>query len=359
MRELQRIHDAFEPHCVIGVTFLGALRATRLRSSAPLWCDVYGDQMAEMQANAFLRHRDRGIMTQASFLRQILARGDVFSTCSGAQRHALLGQLATAGRLNRATFGYEFAHVLPAAARSPSTNAKGLIRGAIVDPTAKVVLWCGGYNTWTDVDVLCRGLEIAMDADPRLHFVSVGGALPGCNSYARFQHLTASSRHAERFHLLGWLPAADVPRCYVDADIGVSLDAACYEAELGTRTRLAEMMAYGLPIVTTLACELSHTIQEQKLGLTFPAEDAPAFGRQLSTLSLDDTLRNELGGRARGYAMSSLSLERSTAPLTRWVNHPGTAPDRQPEMRSTFHAIEYAARAFVRQAVWSVAGLDQ
>ena len=46
---LQRIHDSYRPDCIVGITFLGSLRATRIRTKAPLWLDIYGDQLAEMQ----------------------------------------------------------------------------------------------------------------------------------------------------------------------------------------------------------------------------------------------------------------------------------------------------------------------
>src|SRR5207302_2863992 len=72
VKRLQGLHDAFRPDCVLGITFLGALRASRLRTKAPLWFDLYGDQMAEMQAKAYRVGSDRGIATQLGFLPTIL-----------------------------------------------------------------------------------------------------------------------------------------------------------------------------------------------------------------------------------------------------------------------------------------------
>jgi glycosyltransferase involved in cell wall biosynthesis len=358
IRGLQDLHDAFLPDCVVGITFLGALRATQLRTKAPLWLDIYGDQMAEMQAKAAVVRSDRGIATQLGFLRQVLRGGDAFSTCSGAQRHALLGQLAMVGRLNRATFGYEMAHVMPPGASLPERCPdKGALRGAIVDPAATIALWCGGYNTWTDVDTLYRGLEMAMEADRRLHFVSVGGALAGCDSYSRFEAMVAASPHRERFHLLGWRPASEVPAFYADADIGLTLDAACYEAELGTRTRLAEMMSFGLPIVTTLACELSYVIRDQRLGRTFAIGDWRQMAHHLNDLCQRQAHRLEIGRRARSYVGEALSLEQTTAPLRDWVQAPTRAPDRRPQTSDVF-SLEHAARAALRHTMWSLAGLD-
>jgi glycosyltransferase involved in cell wall biosynthesis len=360
MRELQRLHDAFRPDCVVGVTFLGALRASRLRTTAPMWFDIYGDQLAEMQAKAFRTQSDRGIATQIEFQHQILTAGDAFSACSGAQRHALIGQLSMVGRLNAATFGFEFAHVIPPGAGQPAEIVQPAnIRGQIIPLEDRVVLWCGGYNTWTDVGTLYQGLEIAMGQDPRLHFVSVGGALPGCTSYECFTEMVSGSSFEARYHLLGWQPVSAVPGYYAEADFGISLDAACYEAELGTRTRLVEMMVYGLPLVTTLACELSYTIRDQGLGLAFPIGDARAMGESILRLAQDDRQRNQMAERSRVYATTTLSLENSTAPLRRWVRSPLRAPDRDPRRANLIPAWQHRTRSWVRQRLWSLAGLDQ
>ena len=44
------------------------------------------------------------------------------------------------------------------------------------------MLWSGGYNLWTDVDTLFRGLEAAMARNPKVHFLSTGGAIDGTDT---------------------------------------------------------------------------------------------------------------------------------------------------------------------------------
>jgi glycosyltransferase involved in cell wall biosynthesis len=359
-RGLQRTHDEFRPDCTLGITFAGALRATRLRTEQPRWFDIYGDHTAEMQAAAHLRESERGIATELHFFRQLLKVGDAFSVCSGAQRHALIGQLSMVGRLNAATFGYELVHVIqPGAAAIDEAPPPGALRGPVVDPRAKVILWVGGFNNWTDVDTLHRGLTLAMAAEPSLHFVAVGGQLPGCDAYTRFAGLVAASPFRDRFHLLGWQPVAAVPSYYVDADLAITLDAACYEAELGTRTRLLEMMQHGLPIVTTLACELSQIIETEGLGLTFAIGDWRAMGQHILALTTDDARRRTMGERARACAATTLCFANASAPLRRWVCTPRLAPDRCRDRSSRVYSLEHSTRAMVRQMIWAVAGLDK
>ncbi len=62
---------------------------------------------------------------------------------------------------------------------TPYKHLKTVLRGRLASEGDFVVLWSGGYNTWTDVDTLFAGLIKAMKEEPRLRFVSIGGAIPG------------------------------------------------------------------------------------------------------------------------------------------------------------------------------------
>ena len=165
------------------------------------------------QAGCYRIGSDRGMTTTVGFLRRILRRGDVFSVCGQPQEHMLVGELAMAGRLNRKTFGYEFVRVvLPGSMRSSEgsgVSGNGDWRSdRRIAPEDFVVLWCGGYNTWTDVDTLFDGLAWVMQRNNRVHFVSVGASTydrPG-NMYERFLERINASPLKERFHMLGWRP---------------------------------------------------------------------------------------------------------------------------------------------------------
>lgn len=134
--------------------------------------EIYGDLLTITQAAAYRAQSDRGIETQIAFLREVLHKGDVFSGCGRAQCHMMVGELAMAGRLNSRTFGYEFMRTIlpgsPPRGDMPAPEGKCarqlLVQHGLADADS-VVLWCGGYNTWTDVETLFRGLEAAMESD--------------------------------------------------------------------------------------------------------------------------------------------------------------------------------------------------
>ncbi len=368
--QLQRVHDAFDPDAVVAVNFAPCLYATRLRTARPIWMDIYGDYLTIMQLAAFRRRSNRGLPTTIAFMQQVLQRGDVFSACGAPQAHMTVGELAMAGRLNWQTTGYEFVRiVLPGAPSTdvvlPSTSSPRE-RPALAEIGAQtddfVVLWCGGYNTWTDVDTLFVALEAAMSRDSRIRFVSIGASTYAGpqTQYDRFISMIAGSRHRARYHLLGWRPWREIAGYYRDSDVGLNVDAMHYETVYGTRTRLLEMMSAGLPVLTTEGCELSYLLRDNGAGLSFAVGDAPALAEHILSLSRNPDRRDRLARLALEYARADLSFAETTRPVRDWVMSPSLAPDRA--ATHTQHRVTQAthhARAVTRQLIWQLTGLDK
>jgi glycosyltransferase involved in cell wall biosynthesis len=373
---LQAAHDTFQPDCVVAVNFSHCLYVTKLQTSAPIWMEIYGDMLTIMQAFYHRNQSDRGLDTQIAFMGDVLRRGDVFSGCGEAQCHMLVGELAMVGRLNRRTFGYEFTRVIlpgsPPRPASLSTAAvdpgpaarpqRQLLAGQGIADSDFVVLWCGGYNTWTDVDTLFCGLQAAMEENPRLHYVSVGANTYSApdNVYERFARLIAASPFASRYHLLGWRPWSEMATFYRESNVGINIDALHYETIFGTRTRLVEMIAAGLPVVTSLGAELSYLLRDAGVALTFAVGDSQALGAALVQLAGDPQLTARMAQAALHYAGHDLSFAATTQPLRAWVTAPQPAPDRQPlGAGDWFRKGEYRARSVLRQVVWRVSGVDR
>lgn len=361
--KVKQLYEAFAPDGVLAVTFYNCVRAVRCGFEKPIWMDIYGDRMAESQVWQTGFGSSRGMLGSLTNLRDILARGDGFSTCGTPQKFAMVGQLSMIGRLNRHNCGYEFVYpILPGAPRQATArSAESRVRGKLVEEDDFVVLWCGGYNIWTDVETLFRALEHAMSRVPNLKFVSVGGRVGPTHwndVYERFQEMIAASEHRERFILLGWQPTADVPDYYREADVGISLDAFHYETLLGTRTRLTEMMRYGLPAITTLGCELSYIIRDQELGLTFEIGDAEKFGDQIVILAQDRERLVQMSERALRHASTTLSFFETTQPFRQWAAEPCFAPDygsSEPIAEDVLNVLRFWAT----RMMWKLLGLGK
>jgi glycosyltransferase involved in cell wall biosynthesis len=332
--------QALSPRCVVASTDLVAAELARqLSPDIPLWADLYGDPAAEGQLLAARAGHDGGLAPLASNVLALLTRADHFSVCSSAQRLALLGQLGLAGRLSAATCHRELVTVLPAMLvggppppKPPPSPATSRLRGTLVGADDFVVLWSGGFNTWTDVGTLFEGLTLAMAREPRVRFVCLGGGIDRHNlgTYDEFVGRVERSPLRERFHLLGWRPQAEAAGFVAEADVGVNIDAVCHEAELGTRTRLLEWADAGLPIVSTIISEMSSDLAEAGGLEPFAVGNPESLAGMLVDLARDPTRRRRTGELGREFVRSRWTPEIAGKELAAWVRNPQIAPDRTP-----------------------------
>ena len=327
---IQRYFDDFQPDAILGVNTHPSSRAVCLKTDRPIWCDLNGWIMAEAQTKCRVYDDDRYLSHFWKMEREILDRADVISTVSQAQAAATIGELATRGRLGKQTFGYEFVHTIPnAISEVEYRHGARVIRGVLTPEHAFVVLWAGGYNTWTDVDMVFDGLTAAMREVPDLHFVSTGGVIEGHDelTFKRFLDRIAVSDFRDRFHLAGWVPTADVPSYYFESDIGINVDSRNYETFFGARNRLNEWLKVGLPVLTTSGTEISKTIAEEGLGLTCGMGDTIGFGEQLIWAAGHREELKKMAERGRSFVLDRFSYTKTTEPLRAWAKNPRRAPD--------------------------------
>jgi len=330
---LQRLHDNFNPDCIIGATAYPSYIATYLKTTKPIWIDLFGHMMAEAQTKSYVFKDDYYISHMWRTEQRVLSRGDIFSVVSSPQEYATIGELGTQGRLNRATTGYNFLRIIPCAINDnlnmPNPNDEHVLRGKYVNADDFVVLWSGGYNTWTDVQTLFIALESAFEKNPRLKFVSTGGQIHSHDelTYKHFQDMILNSKYKDRFILKGWVPFNEVPKYWQEADIGINLDIFSYEAILGSRNRILDWMQSGLPILTTELCELSYIIKKRKLGFTFCPENPELLTNLLLSLSSKPDVLKTTAHNAKEFVFEEYTILNTTRPLRDWVNAPQSAPD--------------------------------
>jgi len=346
--ELLRLADDFKPDCIVAVSQHPSHLAASLSLKLPLWCDLYGAVMPEGQAKAFVYKDNDFLGGFWACERLVLERADMFSTCSTFQEHFLVGELAVLGRLGRESFGYQFARTIPPGIPGKSLKApRGrVLRGKLVGDDDFVILWAGGYNTWTDIDTLFAALEEVFKRDKSARFVSFGGCIDRHDdvTYARFCRMVEGSRFKDRYVLSGWRSRNDVLRAYREADIGINIDKYHYELVFGTRTRLVEMIAWGLPVLTTVGCELSYLIRDNGLGLTFEIGDPAGMARALLDYAgALPTSREHYSERALSHFREHYSYHSTCEPLLKWLGKPCRAPDHDVAKRPVL-VVDAAAR---------------
>ena len=371
--ELQRLLDGQNYDCIIAINNNAAAIACRLQTRLPIWADLNGYIMGEAQSRGRVYGSDEYLLHFWQREAIALNRADRFSTCSFKQMYATLGELGAVGRLNRFTCDHPFVNVVPVAVYEEyldpkSYPARSSYRGMRFPADAFAVLWSGGFNTWTDVDLLAGALSLAMEQVPRMHFVATGGAIPGHDerTYDQFVQTLHETGFGDRCHLLGWVEARELFALYKDCDIGINVDALNYETVFGTRNRLTNMMGAGLTTLSTLGTELTEIIEENKLGYVVPLGDVQAFADALVRAAHHPVERAAMARRALEFCKGNYTYETTMRAVLRWVEAPRRAPDNEEKIFRLPEVTDLASAALnplqehgLRSAPDRVASLEQ
>ncbi|MEA3304981.1 MAG: hypothetical protein U9Q15_04605 [Patescibacteria group bacterium] len=111
-KTLQRKLDSKNYNAIISINTHPSFIASKLKRTCPLWSDLNGWVMGEAQAQAGAWNDDSMLPKLWQMEQAIIQSADHFSTVSLPQKYALIGELASIGRLNSKTNNYEFAHVI-------------------------------------------------------------------------------------------------------------------------------------------------------------------------------------------------------------------------------------------------------
>jgi glycosyltransferase involved in cell wall biosynthesis len=336
--------------CIVAVNINAGYYACRLETTLPLWIDLNGYMMGEAQAKCKVYESDSYLMHFWERERVALRRADRFSAVSYKQMLAVIGELGAVGRLNRYTFSHQFVSVVPNAAYEEFLDPASYpyersYRGKEFPEDAFAVLWSGGFNTWTDTKTLAAALSLAMEQNPHICFVATGAAIPGHDelTYESFTAEMSKTGFLDKCHMLGWVEAKELFSLHRECDIGINVDSLNYETIFGARNRLTNMMAAGLPVLTTLGTELSELIREQRLGYVVGLEDVAEFSNALLHGASNPNNLRQFSQRAKRYVIENFGYAATTKGLLKWVEEPTRAPDNDEKVRRNPTAHKLAA----------------
>ncbi len=320
---------------VVGINAYPAYLLARAEPRVPFWADLNGWTMAEGQTRAARVRHDRDLDHFWRLEVSTLLRGDRFSTVSERQADALYGELSLIGRLTGATFDWPFATPVANAIYPLYDQLKRAPKSLLTSPTlpddAHVVLWSGGFNTWTDIELLANGLKLAMEHEPRLHFVATGGAVTGHddNTFTKFKKLAAERLPAERTHLLGWVETDAVVTLHARANVGINIDSRNTETRFGARNRLTNMLGAGVPVLTTEGTEIAAWISANKAGEVVPLGNAKALAEALVESAANAESWEKRARLARRKARKAFAPEQTLGEFLSWCERPNHAPDKK------------------------------
>jgi len=326
---LADLAEEFEPDCVLGVNSYPSYVACVKGLEQPIWADINGCLMAEAQLKAATYADDSYLEHFQRMDEGVLRRADRFSTVALRQKYELIGELAHAGRLTSSTAGYDFVADIPNAYPDTPFSQEGARELRARTEGDFLVLWSGGYNTWTDTRTLFDGLIYAMERNPRVKYVSTGGSIDGHDelTYPTLVELVEASPLKDNFLLEGWIERDVARSYYLACDVGINIDSDTYEVMFGSRNRIMDWALAELPTLSTDLCELTEEFAREGLLFTFPAGNPQALGEKILELAADTDRLEQTGGRLKDYVLERFSYSATTEVLRHWVADPRHAPD--------------------------------
>ncbi len=308
------------PDALVGACSYPACRAVKVADNLPVWGDIHGYPMGEAQAKAY-HYKESGYIHHFwNIHREVLQRADRFSVTSERQRMATIGELGVMGRLNQYTFMEPLVHTIPIAW---DKNTPFVINQRKKEEPF-YVFFSGGYNLWCDVDTLFHGLEIAMEQDSRIRFLSTGGAIDGHDekTYPRFVELVERSCFRERFELKGWVSKDELEHCQNLAHLGINVDLNCYETYIGARNRITEFIARGIPVLTTLGTEISQILFYKGMILTSPIGDPQTLAMEIILAANHPEKMEQMAKRARTLFEEQYTYANTVGDFLNWCANP-------------------------------------
>ncbi len=331
---LASLHTFSHFDCVVSTTDIMNDVAARIPVPLPLWLDYLGDPLTERQLQAAVYNNDVSLLDLWRVMAEALLHGDRFSVASTPQKFTIIGQLGLLGRLNEFTAANDMVHVIPNCPKvivEKPRHIRKPLKGALIPADSFVLLWAGGYNTWSDPETLFQGLERAIRKDPSIYYVSLGGEIRGHDNvtFHRFRERCEKSDLAAHFHFLGWVPPSEVPFYYAQADAAINIDLPCYEAEIGTRTRIIDWIHYEIPVITTPLCEPARLLADRGLVAAFAPRNADQLCEAILGVKSNLSEARSRANQAKMFIDELFQQDKIFSPLLEWVENPRYAPDRR------------------------------
>jgi glycosyltransferase involved in cell wall biosynthesis len=333
-RQMQQSLAAFHPDAVISAgSVIAAWVTTRLKHQLPLWYDLKGAFLPELQLRMESPDAEATFET-FSVYKQVLLRGDRFSAVTARQADMVMGELGMVGRLNPATLHEKLVTVKPTGLPPDSPRRlprTGRIRGRLCDEDCFVLFSSGGFNTWQDTRTFFRTIERILLTRRDVCFVCIGGGIGGHHDqgYEAFRSWVNQSAARERIFLKGWVPQDQVIEYESEADLGLNFDLDVPESHYGDRSRFLSWMARGVGVATTPVSPPSRLLVEQDLALGLPVGDwSTAAARILQLIENRDQLR-QMTQKAETFVRTQWTYHETTRHLRAWAAHPVLAEDNR------------------------------
>jgi len=316
-----------------------ALRRTKKLLVADIYDPMHVEQL-EQARDRPPREYARIVADRVELLDEQLLRADFLMAASERQRLFYLGQLAALGRLNPISYaqGSDLRGLLAVVPfglpSAPPVHEQQVLKGVVpgIGADDKVVIWGGGLYSWFDPLTLIRAIGLLVARRPTVRLFFQGTQHPGV---AQMGIVQQSRALAGELGLLGtsvffnetWVPYEQRQNYLLEADAGVSTHHVHLETALAFRTRILDYLWAGLPMVVTTGDSFAELVEQERLGIAVPPEDAAALADALERVLFDADFAADAVTRIRAV-QSRFHWQAALAPLVTYLRDPRPAPDR-------------------------------
>lgn len=170
-----------------------------------------------------------------------------------------------------------------------------------IKKTGKMIFSAGRLVPWKDFSALIEIMPDILKKVPEVELIIAGGGPEMENLKSKVKNLKLDNK----IQLLGNLPRAKVQDYLEAADVFVLNTG--YE---GLSHMLLEVLAVGVPIVTTNVCGNPEIIEDGKNGLLVGYNDKPALTQAIIRILTDEKLRSDLIQNGKGeYSLGRFKKE--------------------------------------------------
>jgi colanic acid biosynthesis glycosyl transferase WcaI len=223
------------------------------------------------------------------WLRGIYRRAAGIVAIGPGMARLLVERGASAGRVHSV---FNWAPTVDAAPRRDPDATTGL-----------TVMYAGNVGEMQDLETVMRAMHLVRDLEGlRLVVVGSGVALDGVRRLAAQLDL-------DNVEFSGRIEQADMGPVYAGSDFQLVtlIDLPIFRVTVPSK--LQSSLAGGIPVITTVAGDVSDLVDEHGLGLTSPPGDAEGLAETLRrAFAVTTTERTAMGARAREYYEQTMSL---------------------------------------------------
>jgi glycosyltransferase involved in cell wall biosynthesis len=293
----------------------------------------------------------------------LLKRGDFFICASEKQRDLWLGALAALGRLSPNIYqedrlGKSLIDIVPfGIPEIPPKKEKEVVKGKIIRPTDKLILWNGGLWAWLDPLTLIKAVgEIRKHRDDiKLLFLGTHYPNPGS---VEVEILDRAINLAKVLGLYSntvffndvWIPYDQRQDYLLEAGVGVSLHGKTLESVFSFRTRLLDCLWATLPIVCTEGDHFADLVEREGLGIVVKPEDVERVRdgilKILDDIEFNKKCKENLERVARDFTWSQC-----IKPIESFFSQPKRKTKRS-FLSSIFLLISYLAKIFLGNLIY-------